>query len=144
MNNKLNYENNFVPCFANEGDEIFANGIFEFNISKMIEYVESHETEFEITELRVSDYYRGFSGVNESHVDSVILEQPVIIAEISPNRFNLIDGNHRVEKARRNNIQTLPCYRLNVAQHYRFLTSERAYKVYVEYWNEKLSERDKQ
>ena len=50
---------------------------------------------------------KGFSSINESHMDSVVISQPVILAEISPGRFNLIDGNHRMEKARRLGVMSI-------------------------------------
>ena len=69
---------------------------------------------------------------------SVELTAPVIFAEIAPGRFNLIDGHHRMEKARRMGVKRILAYKLNVEQHMQFLTDKRAYVVYVEYWNSKL------
>jgi hypothetical protein len=46
---------------------------------------------------------------------------------------------HRMEKARRSGIKEVPAYRLSVAQHIRFLTSQSAYIAYIEYWNSKLN-----
>ncbi|MDA8090707.1 MAG: ParB/Srx family N-terminal domain-containing protein [Nitrospiraceae bacterium] len=53
-------------------------------------------------------------------------------------RYNLIDGHHRMEKARRMGIKSVQAYRLNVEQHLKFLTSKKAYLSYIEYWNSKL------
>ncbi len=50
---------------------------------------------------------------------------------------NLIDGNHRMEKARRMGEETILAYKLNVKQHLIFLTEKEAYQSYVEYWNGK-------
>ncbi len=138
MTQHLKYDEGFVPCQVTEGDELFRNGIFEFNISKLINYLERENSDIAATEVEVGSYYRGFSSINESHVDTVSLDQPVILAEISPGRYNLIDGNHRVEKAGRNGVHKLPCYRVDVTRHLRFLTSKRAYVAYVEYWNGKV------
>jgi len=66
------------------------------------------------------------------------ISKPVILAEIAPSRFNLIDGQRRVEKAHRLGIETIQAYKLNVHQHIRFLTSRKAYEIYVEYWNSKI------
>jgi len=71
-------------------------------------------------------------------VDSTDISTPVILAEISPGRYNLIDGNHRMEKARRMGVKNLVAYKLNVEQHIPFLTSKKAYLAYIEYWNSKL------
>jgi hypothetical protein len=140
LTQRLKYDKDFIPCPVTEGDEIFRNGIFEFNISKLINYLEHENSGIAVTEIDVGSYYEKFSSINESHVDSVSLDQPVIIAEISPGRYNLIDGNHRVEKARRNGEQKLPSYRIDVTRHLRFLTSKRAYIAYIEYWNGKVSQ----
>jgi hypothetical protein len=53
----------------------------------------------------------------------------VILAEISPGRYNLIDGNHRVAKARREGVSSVLAYRC--LEHVAFLTSARAYEKYV-------------
>ena len=74
----------------------------------------------------------------ESHRSSVDIAQPVIVAEIAPGRYNVIEGNHRMEKARRMNIKHILGFRLTVAQHIGFLTSKKAYITYIEYWNSKL------
>ena len=66
------------------------------------------------------------------------LQNPIILAEISPNRFNVIDGNHRVEKAFRDSISNIPAYRITTKDHVQFLTDEKSYKAYVRYWNDKL------
>ena len=133
----LKYDEAFIPCHVAEGDELFRNGIFVFNISKLIGYLEGECSDIAVTEVDVDDYPREFSSINESHVNTVSLTQPVIVAEISPGRYNLIDGNHRAERARRTGMRKLPCYRLNVTEHLPFLTSKRAYDAYVEYWNGK-------
>lgn len=36
---KLKLDKNFQACPADDGDEIFSNGIFLFNITKMMEYI---------------------------------------------------------------------------------------------------------
>jgi len=86
----------------------------------------------------VGDFFKEFSRINESHMDSVVMKDPVILAEIAPGRYNLIDGNHRMEKARRLGIKKMPAYKLKAEQHIRFLTDKKAYEAFVEYWNRKL------
>lgn len=76
-------------------------------------------------------------------MDSVDISPPVLLAEISPDRYNLIDGNHRMEKARRMEVNSMPAYKLNVKQHVNFLTSKRAYVSYIEYWNDKVRQKER-
>jgi len=135
---KLKADKNFIPCLVEDGDEIFQNGIFEFNISRMIEYIQQNIDSIILEEVSVSEFIKGFSSINESHMPSVEISQPVILAEIAPGRYNLIDGNHRMEKARSLGLKSILAYRLNVQQHIRFLTNKHAYETYVEYWNSKF------
>lgn len=138
MAKMLRLENDFTPCPVATGDELFPNGIFVFNITKILEYIQKNPDSITLEEVAVSDFFEGFSSVNEAYMDSVEISQPVIVAEISPGLYNLIDGNHRMEKARRMGIKSLPAYKLNVDQHILFLTSTKAYVTYVEYWNSKV------
>jgi hypothetical protein len=138
LERKLKVDKNFTPCPVTDNDELFPNGIFEFNITKMLEFIEKNTVDVILERIAVSEFFKSFSSLNESHIDSVDISRPVILAEIAPRRYNLIDGNHRMEKARRLEIKSLLAYRLNVEQHMRFLTSKRAYLAYVEYWNSKL------
>lgn len=138
MEKPLELDNDFTPCSVAAGDELFPNGIFVFNITKIIEYIQRNPESVALEEVAVSDFSPAFSSINESHVESVDFSNPVILAEICPGRYNLIDGHHRVEKARRIGIKSIRAHKLNVHQHMRFLVSEKAYVAYVEYWNSKL------
>ncbi|TFH14003.1 MAG: hypothetical protein E4H02_10735 [Lentisphaerales bacterium] len=138
MTRKLKTDNTFCPHPIREDDEFFANGIFEFNITRMLEHIEHHPADIPIVAVDVSDFHSEFSSLNESHVDTVDVSRPVILAEISPGHCNLIDGNHRMEKARRAGITKMKAYKFSVRQHIAFLTSKKSYLSYVEYWNSKL------
>jgi len=46
MQEKLKIDKNFKPCPADDGEEVYANGIFKFNISKMIEYIQNNQDVF--------------------------------------------------------------------------------------------------
>jgi len=134
----LRVDNDFIPCPVAIGDELFPNGIFVFNVTRLIEYIQDNPDSIVLEEVAVGDFFKGYSSINESHLDSVEISKPVILAEISPEHFNVIDGNHRLEKARRMGINSILAYKLNVEQHMRFLTSKKAYVAYIEYWNSKL------
>lgn len=137
---KFGIDENFVPCPVNDGDELYPNGIFVFNITKMIEYIKKNPADIALETVAVEDFCGDFSSFDESHVDSVDVSQPVVMAEISPGRYNLIDGNHRMQKARITGVKSVSAYKLNVTQHMKFLTTKRGYKSYIEYWNSKLKQ----
>jgi hypothetical protein len=135
---KLKLDKTFTPCPVVDGDELFPNGIFVFNITKMIEYVHSNTASLPIEEVSVADLPEKNASINWSHVDTTDVSLPIILAEIAPGRYNVIDGNHRVEKARKMGIPKVPAYRLTIPQHVRFLTDKKAYVSYIEYVNGKL------
>jgi hypothetical protein len=99
---------------------LYPNGIFEFNITKILEHIQSKSDSFTLEEVMVSDFSARFSSINESHMDSVDISVPVIMAEIAPGKYNLIDGNHRMEKARRMGAKTVLAYKMSVEQHMKF------------------------
>lgn len=130
----------FKPSECNPGEELFLNGIFEFNISKMIEFIRGNKQEIPLEEIDVKGYHtEAFSSVNESHLSNVDINSPIILIEINPDRFIVVDGHHRLAKAYRNGINTIMAYKLTVKQHIQFLTSVRAYRAFIDYWNEKVS-----
>lgn len=128
----------FLPCQVDDVDELYPNGIFVFNITKMAEYIQNNN--FICEEVLVRDFSRGSSKFKEEHLNTVDVTKPIIVAEISPGRYNVIDGNHRMEKARRQGIEKVLAYKISPEHHIQFLTTEQGYLTYVEYWNSKLKE----
>ncbi|MBU0465768.1 MAG: hypothetical protein KKD21_05800 [Proteobacteria bacterium] len=88
MIKKLKVDHDFTPCSVTTGDEIFPNGFFEFNITKIIEHIQNNPDSINLEEVEVNDFYKEFSSTKESHIDSVKISRPVILAEISPGQYN--------------------------------------------------------
>jgi len=136
---KLRRDRKFQPCPVEENDERFPNGIFDFNITKMVAFIERNRDQVALGKVDVNSTRSGLTThLDESTIESADLSAPIILAEISPGRYNLIDGHHRLERAFRLGKETLPAYKLTASQHIAFLTSQRAYDAYVDYWNEKV------
>ena len=124
-----------------EGDEAYRNGIFEFNVSRLLSFIDAHMERFPIEFIAVADILDyGGAGLDEETVRSTDLSRPILMAEIAPARYNVIDGNHRIAKARRIGAPSVPARRICCPQHVPFLTSTMAYEKYLEYWNSKLKE----
>lgn len=138
--NKMKVDKGFTPCPVDDDDEMYPNGFFVFNITKMAEYIQHNRESITCEDVLVKDYSTGFSTLTEDHLATVDVSKPIIVAEISPGRFNVIDGNHRVEQARRLGMEKIPAYKLNPCQHTQFLTDMKGYLAYIEYWNNKLKE----
>lgn len=143
MHKKLKVDKNFIPLPVADDDELYPNGIFLFNITKMLEYIHDNPDLFIPEVISVKAIYRQSAVINASHLDTVDLAKPIILAEIAPDRYNVIDGNHRVEKAHRRNIETVLAYRIKAEQHTKFLVNRVAYEKYVEYWNDNIKKMEK-
>jgi len=138
---KLKLAPSFLPCPIDAGDEIFCNGIFEFNITRLTTFIETHADRFPIEIVAVASTPNyGDSRLDQATISAADLSRPVLFAEIAPRRFNLIDGNHRMARARRDGVPNVPAYRIHCPHHVAFLTSTMAYQKYVEYWNGKIKE----
>lgn len=136
---KIILNNKFRPLPVDDDDELFPNGIFVFNISKLITFIKSNPNRFLPEEIDVQSL-RSFTSNNldELTIKTANLSEPIILAEISPGMFNIIDGRHRLEKVYRNNTSKILAYKIYARQHLEFLTSIKAYRKYIEYWNSKI------
>jgi hypothetical protein len=137
----LKLRSGFEPCAIDDGDEMFRNGIFEFNVTRLVAFIEAHADRFPIDDAAVASTPEfGDSRLDQATIVTANLSRPVVLAEIAPARFNLIDGHHRMAKARREGVTTLPAWRIFCPDHVAFLTSTIAYEKYVDYWNGKIAE----
>jgi hypothetical protein len=138
---RLRVDPNFRPCQPAYGDELYPNGIFEFNITRLLAYVGAAERfRTELVALSDMPYAGNSARLNELTIAAADLSRPVILAEIAPGRYSLVDGHHRIAKARRESLPSILAYRVPCPEHVAFLTSTRAYEAYVEYWNSKVDD----
>jgi hypothetical protein len=137
---RLKLDKGFQPCPVEQGDEIYPNGIFEFNVTRLWGFVQQHPGRFPVEHVELSEFpdHGNSPHLDEEAVRSADLSRPILLAEIAPWRYNVIDGNHRLAKARRQCVAALPAHRLQCPTHVPFLTSAFAYEKYVEYWNNKV------
>jgi hypothetical protein len=137
---KLELDKGFECCPVEAGDELYQNGIFEFNITRLLAFIEAHARRFPIESVAVAeipDY--GGSALEEDAIHRADLSRPILLAEIAPQLYSVIDGNHRVGRARRDGVAAVPGRKIACPVHVTFLTSNAAYKKYVEYWNTKVN-----
>jgi hypothetical protein len=138
---KLKLNPSFEPCLIDAGDEVFRNGTFEFNITQLTGFIGAHADHFPIEAVNVASIPNyGDSRLAQATIAAADLSRPVLLAEIAPGRFNLIDGNHRMARARLDGATAVPAHRICCPDHVAFLTSTMAYQKYVAYWNEKIEE----
>ncbi len=137
---KIKLDKNYIPIPTNKGDEIYPNGIFNFNISRMLEQITSGELDAKKEVINVSEWFKTHirGSVNEDHLPTVDIIKPVLQVEIRPGVFKIIDGNHRIEKACRSNVEFVNSYKLKGEQLVAFFADVRGYEAFVKYWNSKL------
>ena len=58
---KLIADDSFTPCPINDDDELYPNGIFVFNITKLLEHIEKNPNEIDLVKVEVADFSRSFS-----------------------------------------------------------------------------------
>lgn len=137
-NRILSLNKNYTPCPAVENDELYPNGIFVFNISKIIEHIQSGLLTIEEEDICVKNWYSKnltSTSLNEEYLKTLTLERPVIQGEISPGKYNIIDGNHRLEKAYREKVEYIKSYKVKGEQLIDYFIDSRGYQSFVEYWN---------
>ena len=138
---KLKLDKRFQPSISEDGDELYANGIFLFNTSRLLAFINSHPERFPVEPIAVDEVaHYSDAGLDKDAILAANLARPIVLAEISPDNYNLIDGNHRVVRAKREGVRIIPVWRVRCPQHVGFLTSAMAYEKYVEYWNGKVKE----
>ena len=132
-------DKNYQPIEVCAGDEYYPNGIFFFHITRLTEHIVANSSEYSLREIKVSDYINSsFNRLEYEQCVDADVQNPIILAEISPGRYNVIDGNHRLRRAHDEGIETLKAYILPPKQHSLFITKQEAYNTYIEYWNGKL------
>lgn len=137
---KIFLDVNYKPLPNNAGDEIYPNGIFNFSITRILENIASGNLKVEEEQINVSKWFETHMHglINEEFLPKVDIIRPVIQAEIRPDMFEIIDGNHRMERAFREGLKFINSYKIMGEQLLPYFAGIRGYKAFVEYWNSKL------
>lgn len=137
---KLKENPDFIPCTPVVGDEMLGGYPFRWNVTRAAEWIENNLEEVELSKVQIDPLSRGAEStdLDQAFIPKADLSKPVIMVRMRPEFFRLMDGNHRVAKARRLGVKELPAYYLSPEQHRQFFTFEEADGLYVNYWNEKL------
>lgn len=137
---KIKLNKNYTPLPTSEGDEIYPNGIFNFSISRILDYIAEGKLDAEEEWINVREWFKKHlrGSINEAHLPTVDVSKPVLQVEIRPGIFEIIDGNHRMEKACRDGIEFIDSFKLRGEQLLPFFADRRGYEAFVEYWNSKL------
>lgn len=144
----LSPERDEEPVLPEAGDEIYCNGVFRFNVSAVLEWLKQDPLPVVDVPVRI---WRSFGSEEDCYVETADLSRPIVVAEIAPDYCDFIpdfpendwyvrgcvyiDGQHRIEKATRLGLESLPAVVLRMEQHIPFLY--KGYDRYTDYWNGK-------
>jgi hypothetical protein len=123
--------------------EIYPNGIFQFSISMILEDIESGLFAPKMERINIEKWRKTHttsSGLNEEHLQCVDTKKPIIQAEIRIGKFEIIDGNHRFEKAFMDGKKTINSYIIYGEELVKYFYDVKGYACFVKYWNSKLEE----
>ena len=110
---KIKANKNFQPLSQDEKDEFYQNGAFVFNITKLQRFIKANPHTFQAEEVSVASVKTFFSSnFNEATIQVANIAEPILLAEIAPDRFNVIDGNHRLERAYRDGASKILAYKV--------------------------------
>lgn len=118
-------------CFGtNDGEKIF------WNISKMRSYIKKHNIPKKI--FLISDLYKfNKSPINEEHAIKTDYNIPGLIVELIEGKlfYKLIDGNHRLYKAKISGETTFSCYYFSFDEQIKFVVDINDKNISLEYYN---------
>ena len=131
--------------------EWFPVGVFSYNVSRIISDLEQFEKDPDAVrsfkasvikrDINVAEAIRynfGLGNLEKSHILQADIERPLIYVELAPDSYNLIDGNHRLAKAKQLGVEVLSAFFIQSHEAIRYLSSEAEYCDYVDYWNGKV------
>jgi hypothetical protein len=130
------FEPSLIPA-----EEVYG-GFLQFNISAIINEIKSKKLIVPKKRIYLKKWFKehsaDFSVINREHLKSVDLNTPVIQAEIRIEKYEIIDGNHRMKKALDDGRTYINSYQVSGEQLVSYLLNKEQYESYVRYWNEKI------
>jgi len=102
--------------------DMTSNGqrLIRWNITEILEELDKGHIPIKYydVEYLTSKYY---DSVDTDYAMNTDITIPLIIASVEENKEKLLDGNHRLYKAKMLKIEKLPCYVLPLEFHKRFI-----------------------
>lgn len=137
---KIKLNKKFQPL-STPAEEVYG-GFLQFNISAILEDIASKKLIVEKKRIYLKSWFKEHSlehsSINKEHLPSVKLNTPVIQAELRINKYEIIDGNHRMQKAFDDGRTYIMSYQIKGEQLASYLMSKEQYESYIRYWNEKV------
>ena len=93
---RLRLDKGFQPCPVERGDEMYPNGIFEFNITRLLAFVQEHADRFQVEQVDLSEFpdYGNSPHLNEEAVRLADLHSKIIVIDRTLATRALISAMH--------------------------------------------------
>lgn len=142
---RLKLIKNYAPKVQeSEEIEIYPNGIFKFFISKILEDIKNGDFKPKMERINIEKWrklhLKNTDFLDENHLKIANTRKPIIQAEIRIGKFEIIDGNHRFEKAFRDGKKTINSYKIYGEELVPYFYNQKGYECFVNYWNSKLED----
>ncbi len=140
---ELIYDPNYVPCPTAPGDEIYVKGTLSLNITAVLKSISAGEIQCPCEDLNIKTWFlinfQQQGTIHETHLDKVDLKKPIVLAERKPGAFTVVDGHHRMAKARRDGVENIKAYKISGKDFISFFTTLESYEKFLWDWNEDLA-----
>lgn len=141
-NRKLKLNKKFEP--VSTFPEEICGAFLQFNITAIVNDIASKKLIVEKKRIYINKWFKEHfmdsSGIDKDHLPLANLSVPVIQAEIRIEKYEIIDGNHRMQKAFESGRTYIDSYQLKGEQLANYLISKEQYESYVRYWNDKFDD----
>ena len=141
----LKLRKNYIPKVQkSEEIEIYLNGIFKFFISKILEDINSGDFKPKMERINIEKWKKSHlhntDSLDENYLKIANTRRSIIQAEIRIGKFEIIDGNHRFEKAFRDGKKTINSYKIYAEELIPYFYDQKGHECFVNYWNSKLED----
>ena len=140
---ELYYDPEWKPFKGDGLREYFQAGIFRYDITAIKEALQNGTivpVGYAEENVDMLSQNLNMIGLKRKHIDAADLSVPLIRIEVAPDSYLTADGAHRIAKAMKQGVDTLPDMYISAMDAYPYLTEEAAYKAFVEYWNSKTED----
>jgi len=136
----------YEPAWQTNDDEIFHFGALRWNVTKMKQWIKENVDSLDILDIPVEPWAVFIENVirhREDHIDEVNIAEPLIAVEMLEDSIIVVDGAHRILKAKKLGIENLKTYFLPFDLQVQFLINEWEYEQAITMWNNDCEQRSK-
>ena len=113
-------------CYRKSGDETYTFFAWQWNVSRLMDYIEKNQIEseeFPMSQMEgLVKFIQGMVRINEEYLPKVDIRKPGILLDLGKGGNILVDGNHRMMRAHQIGAESIPLYCIPFEIQVNFLT----------------------